>query len=146
MHVYWDLCYIDLAGIVLDKCITYDEKQDSNGTLYTTEITYIFEFIDDFDEPKLNKWRAFLLERVLRYKPESQLRDVPLVVMNHQLENGNGNVDSSITSAKRPSMVSTAKRPSLVPSTENWGPKVYDKDNHTLTLMVRLNLAWCTQC
>lgn len=126
----------------MDKCITYDEKQDSNGTLYTTEITYIFEFIDDFDEPKLNKWRAFLLERVLRYKPESQLRNIPLVVMNHQLENGDENLRLSVSSAspsRKPSMISAAKLPSFVPSTEKWGPNVYDKDNHTFTLMVRLN-------
>ena len=124
----------------MDKCITYNEKQDSSGTLYTTQITYVYEFIDDFDEPKLNKLRTFVLNRVLRYKPES---DIPLVVMNHQLENGDESIRlsaSNSSTSRKPSMVSTARQLSLTPSAENWGPKDYDKDNHTLTLMVRLKL------
>ena len=134
-----DLCYVDLAGIVLDRCITYDERQDDNGTIYTTQITYFYEFIDDFDEPELNKLGTFMLNRILRYKPESQVRDIPLVVMNHQLENGAENIRLSVSSTSRkPSMISTSKLPSFVPSTENWGPKDYEKDNHTLPLMVRL--------
>ena len=128
----------------MDRCITYDEMQDSNGTIYTTKITYFYEFIDDFDEPKLNKLRTFVLNRVLRYKPESEVRgDIPLVLMNHQLENGDENIRLSVAStaaSRKPSMISTSKLPSFVPSTENWGPKDYDKDNHTLTLMVRLKL------
>ena len=131
-----------MARIVLDRCITYDERQDSNGTIYTTRITYFYEFIDDFDEPKLNKLGKFVLEKVLCYKPESRVRDIPLVVMNHQSENGDENLRLSVASAspsRKPSMLSTAKLPSFVPSTEKWGPNVYDKDNHTFTLMVRLN-------
>ena len=110
----------------MDKCITYDEMQDSSGTPYSTYMVHNYEFIDDFDEPKLNKLGDFVLKGILCYKSSSQEKDIPLVMINHQ---------SETASIRRSSCVS-AKRPSVMPATIEWQPKVYDKDNHTLTLMV----------
>ena len=132
---------IDLASIVLDKCITREEV-DNNGTPCTTQMVYNYEFIDDADEPKLTKMGKFVLNTVLRYKTKSQERDFPLVVIsNHQSENGNENShtsSSSITSAKQSSLQSAKQLP-VISHVKDWGPKEYEKDNHTLTLMVILS-------
>ena len=137
------LLYIDLAGIVLDKCITR-EDMDSNGTPCTTQMAYNYEFVDDFDEPKLTKVGNFVLKSVLRYKIKGQQRDFPLVMINnHHSENGNEDSlmsSSSITSAKKLSIQSTSlKQQPIIQPAKDWGPKVYDKSNHTLTLMVILS-------
>ena len=173
----------DLAGVVLDKCITRAEVEDNDGTLNTTQMMYNFEFIDDFDEPKLGRLGNFLLNKVqaIRNKSKSQGIDIPLVVINDQsgnephtstdnLQSEIGNEMSAspvspshrlspVSSNKRPSAVSLSKRFSAVsstnefpvPSAANWGPKVYDKDNHTMTLMVRVRkhvayTCMCVQC
>lgn len=176
---------VELAGVVMDKCITYNE-QDDNGTPYITQIMYNYEFIDDFGEPKLGKLDNFLLNKFLRHKSEEpQQTDIPLIMINNLEENGadhetshisassitplkrqslaplaqnsNENLNlslSHITPLKRQSLVSSAQRssvsstqqfsvssgkllPSVIPSIKNWGPKAYDKDNHTMSLMVR---------
>ena len=156
---------IDLASIVLDKCITREEV-DNNGTPCTTQMVYNYEFIDDADEPKLTKVGKFVLNTVLRYKTKRQERDIPLIVIsNHQLENGKENTQtssssitsvrqssitsgrhSSITSGRQSSITSTrhsslqsAKQLPIISPVKDWGPKVYEKDNHTLTLMVILS-------
>ena len=119
-----------MARIVLDKCITREEK-DNNGTPYTTQILYNYEFVDDFEEPQLGRVGKFLLKKVLHYKTIEE-KDIPLVMINQPPESGyHGSPVSS-------SSVGSTKEPSAVPSVKNWGPKVYDKDNHTLSLMVRV--------
>ena len=120
----------------MDKCIKTEEV-DNNGTPYTTHITYNYEFIDDFDDkPQLDRLGNFLIKTVLQYyKSESKPRDVPLVMINHvQLENG----DQSMLASTLPT--TTAKQAPTISPEENWGPKVYDKENHTMTLMVRHKL------
>ena len=118
----------------MDKCIETEEV-DNNGTPYTTHITYNYEFIDDFDDkPQLDRLGNFLIKALLQYyKSDSKQKDVPLVMLNHlQLENGDQNV---LASSTLPTVI-----PKQAPATspvENWGPKVYDKDNHTMTSMVR---------
>ena len=141
---------IDLASIVLDKCIIRTEE-DNNGTPCTTHMLYNYEFIDDFDEPQLSRLGNFLLKTVLHYK--SQKREIPLVTVNHSLENGDLNLFMStdctvptkqahvIQSARRHTVMRSARRPAIIPSTQNWGPKVYDKNNHIMTLMVRIIIA-----
>ena len=105
-------------------------------------MVYNYEFVDDFDEPKLAKVGNFALKSVLRYKTKGQQRDFPLVMINnHYSENGNENSllsSSSITSAKKLSIQSLKQQPIIQPA-KDWGPKVYDKNNHTLTLMVILS-------
>ena len=132
-----------MAGIVLDKCITREEK-DKNGTPYTTHILYNYEFVDDFDEPQLGRVGNFLLKKVLHYK--SQKKDIPLVITNPLSENGNlFSSTESIASAKQSSTLSSARKISAIPPAKNWGPKVYKKDNHTLSLMVRVSYHYMLQ-
>ena len=98
---------------------------------------YNYEFIDDFDdEPELDGLGNFLIKTVLQYfKSESEQRDVPLVMVNHlQLENG----DQSMLASTLPT--TTSKQAPTMSPEENWGPKVYAKENHTMTLMVRETL------
>lgn len=109
------------------------EQEDSNGTPSTTQIMYNYEFIDDFDKPQLGTLGNFLLNRVLRYKSKSQESDIPLVMINHQSENGQ--LPSTSTSSIKP-----AQQSIVMPSEKNWGPKVYDKDNHTMHLMVNYKM------
>ena len=118
-----------MARVVLDKCITREEVDD-NGTPYTTQIVYNYEFIDDFDEPQLGRLGRFLLKTILRYKSTSEKRDISLELIGHQSENS---CQSSPLSNS-----SVTKQTSVIPSVKNWGPNVYDKDNHTMTLMVRV--------
>ena len=116
----------------MDKCII-TEEEDNNGTPSVIQILYNYEFIDDFDdEPKLDFLGNFLLKAIMRYKPESQEKDIPMVMINHQLENVDQN---SLLS--NPSTTPVVKQPgSDIPVAKNWGPKDYEKDNHTMTLMV----------
>ena len=121
-----------MARIVLDKCITRKEV-DNNGTPYTTHIMYNYEFVDDFDEPQLGRVGNFLLKKVLHYKTTEE-KDIPLVMITQPKENGyHGSPLSS-------SSVESTKDLSAIPSVMNWGPKIYDKDNHTFSLMVRLTV------
>ena len=121
-----------MARIVLDKCITRKEV-DNNGTPYTTHIMYNYEFVDDFDEPQLGRVGNFLLKKVLHYKTTEE-KDIPLVIINQPKESGyHGSPLSS-------SSVESTKDLSAIPSVMNWGPKIYDKDNHTFSLMVRLTV------
>ena len=114
----------------MDKCIT-TEVEDNNGTPSVIQIMYNYEFIDDFDdEPQLDFLGNILLKTIMRYKPESQ--DIAMVMINHQLENGDRN---SLLSNQ--SITPAAKQPSDMPLAKNWGPKDYEKDNHTMALMVR---------
>ena len=113
----------------MDKCITTYEVEE-NGTPNTTQMVYNYEFIDDFDEPQLSPMGMFLLKKVLCYKsPQSQDGDIQLTMINYQAENGDTNL--SFTS-------SPEQDTSAVSSVENWGPKIYDKYNHTMSLMVRV--------
>ena len=135
----------------MDRCITREEV-DNNGTPYTTQIVYNYEFIDDFDEPQLGRLGNFLLNTALRCKKRHPGQEIPLIMLNLQPENGDErvvNIDkkaendenlrsSSITSAKRPSTVSSGRKFSVIPLDINWGPNIYDKDNHTMALMVRV--------
>ena len=114
----------------MDKCVATQEVDD-DGTPSVTQILYNYEFIDDFDQPQLGILGNCLLKSLLRRKPEDQDRDIPLVMFNHQSENGHHVSTSSITPTKHSSIT-----PSVI-----WGPKVYDKENHTMTLMVRLRVA-----
>ena len=126
------LCYgmklvtADLAKIVLDKCIIREEV-DNNGTPYTTQIMYNYEFIDDFEEPQLGSVGKFLLKNV-----QKEEKDIPLEMINHPVENSHRGSTVSFLS------VESNKEASTMLLTKNWGPKVYDKDNHTLSLMVRV--------
>ena len=122
---------VDLAKIVLDKCIIREEV-DNNGTPSTTHIMYNYEFIDDFDKPILGRVGNFLLKTVLHYKPENGAQDFQLVMINHHSENGDQNLFPSTLTA------TPTKSHSIVPVAHNWGPKNYDKDNHIMSLMVRV--------
>ena len=118
----------------MDKCIETEEV-DNNGTPCTTHITYNYEFIDDFDDkPQLDRLGNFLIKALLQYyKSDSKQKDVQLVMVNHlQLENGDQNV---LASSTLPTVI--PKQAPVTSPVENWGPKVYDKDNHTMTSMVR---------
>jgi len=113
MHTYVS---IDLARIVLDKCIVTNEG--ANGV---THLTYNYEFIDDFDDPELGPVGKFMLEKVLPLKSKQQQGDIPLVVINKQAQNDLFMSERSINSLK---------------CCSNWGPHDYDKSNHTMALMV----------
>ena len=116
----------------MDKCIT-TEEQDNNGTPCVTQMMYNYEFIDDFDDkPQLDILGNFLLKTVKRYKSESYEKDIPMVTVNHQLENGDRNSLLSNQTAITP----TVKQHFDILLAKNWGPKSYEKDNHTMTLMV----------
>ena len=116
----------------MDKCIT-TEEQDNNGTPCVTQIMYNYEFIDDFDDkPQLGIFGSFLLKTVMRYKSDHQEKGIPMVMVNHQLENGDWNSLLSNQSITPP-----VKQHFDIPLAKNWGPKVYDKDNHTMALMVK---------
>jgi len=116
---------IDLAGVVLNKCVTTTER-NINGIHSTTQIMYNYELIDDFDEPQLGTLGKFLLKRVLHYIPESRIDDIPLLMINNQVE----------SSGLSTSSIKSATNPMIVPSVRKWKPKVYDKNNHTMALMV----------
>ena len=120
----------------MDKCINREEV-DEHGTPHTTHIMYNYEFIDDFDQPLLGRVGNFLLKTVLHYKPESGVQDFPLVMINHQSENGDQNLFQSTLTAM------PTKSHSIAPVSQNWGPKVYQKDNHIISLMVRMVAIWC---
>ena len=110
------------------------EEQDINGTPSTTKIIYNYEFIEDFGEPQLGTLGKFLLERVLHYASESCMDDIPLMIMNNQVEGSDHELFLST------SYIKPTTNPMIIPSVQNWGPKVYDKDNHTMTLMVIIRL------
>ena len=127
------LVNVDLAGVVLDKCTTTCEVEE-NGIPTATQIEYNYEFIDDFDVGKLSTLGNFLLNKVLRYKSQCQDRDIQLTVINHQAENG----DTTLSSTSSPEPV--VQHNEQCTSVENWGPKVYDNENHTMSLMVRVHI------
>jgi len=130
---------IDLAGVVLDKCVTTEER-DINGTPSTTQIVYNYEFIEDFNEPQLGTLGKFLLERVLHYTSKSHIDDIPLVMINNQVE-GSGHHSFSSTTSIKPTT-----NPMTNSSVKDWGPKVYDKDNHTMALMVMVIVKFVVMC
>ena len=104
----------DLARVVLDKCIVTREVE-VDGAKFVTHLMYNYEFIDDFCDPQLGMFGRCLVESILPSKskhPES----FPLV-----------NFDSEDATA-------VVQLPSNV---KNWGPRKYDKRNHTMALMVR---------
>ena len=110
----------------MDKCITTD-GHEKNGTPHTTQIVYNYEFIDDFCEEKLSALGSFLLKKVFRYKSQNQEGDIPLTIINDQTESGDPNLV----------MLTTFPRTQTTQyDVKNWGPKGYDKDNHTMSLMV----------
>ncbi|XP_065891015.1 transient receptor potential cation channel subfamily A member 1-like [Dysidea avara] len=106
----------DLAKVIMDKCIVANE-----GASGVTHITYNYEFIDDFDDPKLGTVGKFMLEKVLPFKSKQRQDDVSLVVMNKQVQN-------DLFESEQPS--------SSFEYSSSWKPRVYDKSNHTLALMV----------
>ena len=130
------LIYVDLARTVLDKCITRKEV-DENGTPCTTQMLYNYEFIDDFGKPIPGRLADFLLRKVLRYKSESRKHDISLqvIMVNHQADSW----DQSTFLSTLPN--NAAKSHSIVSVPQDWGPKVYEKDNHVMTLMVRVIFA-----
>ena len=116
----------------MDKCTTtYDVTE--NGTPHTTQIVYNYEFIDDFDEAQLSVMGSLMLKKVLHYKSQSQDGDIKLTMINHQAENG----DTNLFSTSSPESVEQHNEHTKF-SVEKWGPKVFDKDNHTMSLMVAI--------
>jgi len=107
---------IDLAKIIMDKCIVTNE-----GASGVTHITYNYEFIDDFADPELGRVGKFMLEKILPFKSKQQQHDVPLVVMNKLAQND--------------LLVSEQPCASLEYSS-SWKPRVFDMSNHTMALMV----------
>ena len=93
----------------------------NEGASGVTHITYNYEFIDDFDDPKLGTVGKFMLEKVLPFKSKQRQDDVSLVVMNKQVQN-------DLFESEQPS--------SSFEYSSSWKPRVYDKSNHTLALMV----------
>ena len=87
---------------------------------------YNYEFIDDFNEPQLGTLGKFLLKRVLHNTSKSHMGDFPLFMMNSQAEGSN-----ILTSSTKSTI-----NPMIFPSAKQWGPNVYDKDNHTMAVMV----------
>lgn len=103
-----------MAQIILDKCIVASEEETSGEV---THITYNYEFIDDFDDPELGVVENFLLEKALAFKPDHREGDIPLAAM-HQND------------------VSTHEQTATSQMYYKWGPHIYNKDNHTMALMV----------
>ena len=150
--------FTDLALIVFDKCITVNEDE-VHGTLVITSMVYNYEFIDDFGDPRLGKFGKFLLKKVLPTRSKSQLLNNSVVLKNGPeiIENGDIDLESldregtlesqEIASDRRRSTLETERltdrrttlaieldlEPLVV---ESWGPKDFDKDNHTMALMV----------
>ena len=123
-----------MAEIILDKCITTN-GHDKTGTPNTTQIVYNYEFIDDFDKPVLSHLEDFLLRKILRYKYQSQERDIPLMIINPLAKTH----EPSLVPANllpSPSLEQHSGQCNTISLLGNWGPKVYDKDNHTFSLMV----------
>ena len=118
----------------MDKCITTEEKDD-NGAPLITQIMYNYEFIDDFDEPKLGRLDNFLL-KVLCYKSESRDKDASTVVLNPESVNWN----QSYLPTNHPPTI-PVKQSTDIPVGNSWGPNDYEKDNHTMTLMVRIQIS-----
>ena len=93
----------------------------NEGTSGVTHITYNYEFIDDFDDPKLGTVGKFMLEKVLPFKSKQRQNDAPLVMMNKPAQN-------DLFVSEQPN--------SSFEYSSSWKPRVYDKSNHTLALMV----------
>lgn len=96
------------------------------GTDGVTHITYNYEFIDDFDDPELGAMGNFMLEKLPSFKSKQQQRDIPLIMINKQAE--------SNLSAHRQSLRQSDI--SIEFPQSNWRPHVFDKNNHTMSLMV----------
>jgi len=107
------LTLTDLAQIILDKCIVVNEEETSSGV---THITYNYEFIDDFNDTELGVVEKFLLNKALVFQSERPEDDILLTAMQ--------------------SDGSTIEQPTTLLVHSGWGPKVYNKDNHTMALMV----------
>ena len=95
----------------------------NEGASGVTHITYNYEFIDDFDDPELGTVGKFMLEKVLPFKSKHQEGDIPLVMMNKHVQNSLFVSEQSNASSE---------------SCSSSGPHVYDKSNHTMTLMVNV--------
>ena len=108
--------YTDLARVVLDKCIVTKEIE-VDGAKFVTHLMYNYEFVDDFDDPQLGMFGRCLVESILPSK-SSHRESFPFVKF-----------DSEDATA-------VVESPS---SMKNWGPKKYNKRNHTMALMVRNN-------
>ena len=93
----------------------------NEGVGGVADITYNYEFIEDFDDPKLGTVGKFMVEKILPFKPEYTEGDIPLVMMNKHVQN-----DLFVSEQLNASFESCSSS----------GPHVYDKSNHTLTLMV----------
>jgi len=100
----------------MDKCIVANE-----GASGVTQITYNYEFIDDFADPELGKVGKFVLERILPFKSKQQQHDVPLVVINKQAQ-------KDLFGSEQPS--------ASLEYSSNWKPRDFDWNNHTMALMV----------
>ena len=113
MYTYFNT---DLARVVLDKCIVTKEIE-VDGAKFVTHLMYNYEFVDDFDDPQLGMFGKCLVESILPSKSNHR-ESFPFVKF-----------DSEDATA-------VVESPSSV---KNWGPKNYDKRNHTMALMVRSN-------
>jgi len=93
----------------------------NEGVGGVTDITYNYEFIEDFDDPKLGTVGKFMVEKILPFKSKYTEGDIPLVMMNKHVQNDLFVSEQLNTSAESCSSI---------------GQHVYDKSNHTLTFMV----------
>ena len=85
-------------------------------------MTYNYEFIDDFDDPELGRVGKFILEKVLPNKFMHHEDDISLIVINKLTQN-------DLFSCEQ-------MKPGSFESYSSHGPHSFDKDNHTMTLMV----------
>ena len=97
----------------MDKCIVVNEEETGGGV---THITYNYEFIDDFDDTELGVIEKFLFNKALVFQSERPEGDILLTAMQNE--------------------ESTIEQPTTLLVRSGWGPKVYNKDNHTMALMV----------
>jgi len=108
--------YSDLARVALDKCVV-TKSIEVDGATFVTHLIYNYEFVDDFEDPKLGMFGKCLVENILPSRSKYKENDYPFVRFDTK-EEGTAVVES----------------PSRM---KNWGPKEYDKRNHTMALMVR---------
>ena len=101
-----------------------------DGAPFVTHLMYNYEFVDDFDDPKLGALESCIVENLLPSKSKQQTDYFPIARFD------SGNVAAPLARFDSGDTTAVVELPSR---TKTWGPNEYDKQNHTMALMVRNN-------
>ena len=127
---------LEMAEVALSHCVCANYNTDSRGHRRVDHITYLFEFIDDFDVP-YSTIKGFLKHTgLIKSTPTMQLDDQSLddqsldgddVFTLRYTGKDTGKIDSNTV---------TRLQPGQDDHDEEWMQSSYNAENHVLHLMV----------